>query len=226
MLTAVDSRDSRRSIQDCLPLDLVNAACNTTEIHLSGHRTGEGPCMCCLHMEEVLDEKAVRSRLLQAATGLNERMVLTYLAGDQPIPAELVRGIEHHRHLPPGSLSRYEGGTLEELRMGELLYGATPVRTDTGTVAVAAPNVTALAGVLLAGEALKDATPGLERFRLGPTASHIKYAENPVAGASRAVLTNPPRWPTSECLCRSTRRLRIMRQRYRLAPPPDGDQNP
>lgn len=226
VLTAVDSRDSRRSIQDCLPLDLVNAACNPTEIHLSGHRTGQGPCVCCLHMEEVLDAKAVRSRLLRAATGLNERMVLQYLASDLPMPALLVRGIERHRGLAPGSLSQYEGRSLEELRVGHLLYGATPVRTSTGTVAVAAPYVTALAGVLLAGEALKAATPGLDAFRLGPTGSHIKYAENPLAGANRAVLTNPPRWPGSECLCRSTRRLRIMRQRYGLTPEPGDDQNP
>lgn len=225
VLTAVDSRDSRRSIQDCLPLDLVNAACNPIEIHLSGHRTGQGPCVCCLHMEEVLDAKAVRSRLLQAATGLNERMVLQYLASDLPMQAMVVRGIERHRGLAPGSLSQYEGRTLEELRVGHLLYGATPVRTSTGTVAVAAPYVTALAGVLLAGEALKAATPGLDVFRLGPTGPHIKYAENPLAGASRAVLTNPPPWPGSECLCRSTRRLRIMRQRYGLAREPD-DQNP
>ena len=211
---------------DRLPLDLVNAACNPTEIHLSGHRTGEGPCVCCLHMEEVLDDTAVRSRLLQTATGLNERMVLHYLAGDVPMPAELVRGIERHRELPAGSLSRYEGRTLEALRVGHLLYGATPVRTETGTVAIAAPDVTALAGVLLAGEALKAATQGLDGSGLGPTGSHIKYAENPLAGPSRAVLTNPPRWPNSECLCRSTRRLRIMRQRYRLPPPPDLDQKP
>lgn len=226
VLTAVDSRDARRLIQDCLPLDLVNAACNPTEIHLSGHRTGQGPCVCCLHMEEVLDAKAVRSRLLQAATGLNERMVLHYLAGDLPMPAMLVRGIERHRGLAPNSLSQYEGRTLEELRVGHLLYGATPVQTSTGTVAVAAPYVTALAGTLLAGEALKVATPGLDTFRLGPPGPHIKYAENPLAGANRAVLTNPPRWPGSECLCRSTRRLRIMRQRYGLAPEPADDQNP
>lgn len=224
VLTAVDSRDARRSIQDCLPLDMVNAACNPTEIHLSGHRTGQGPCVCCLHMEEVLDAQAVRSRLLQAATGLNERMALHYLANDLPIPAMLVRAIERHRGLAPNSLSQYEDRTLEELRVGHLLYGATPVQTGTGTVAVAAPYVTALAGVLLAGEALKVATPVLDLFRLGPSGSHIKYAENPLAGAHRAVLTNPPRWPGSECLCRSTRRMRIIRHRYGLGLEP-GDEN-
>lgn len=226
VLTAVDSRDSRRSIQDCLPLELVNAACNPTEIHLSGHRTGQGPCACCLHMEEVLDTKVVRSRLLQEATGLNERMVLHYLASDSPMPTMLVRGIEQHRGLAPGSLAQYEGRTLEELRLGHLLYGATPVLSSTGTVAVAAPYVTALAGVLLAAEALKAATPGLESLRLGPTGSHIKYAENPLAGAHRAVLTNPPRWPGSECLCRSARRLRILRDRHGLTTEYGDDQNP
>lgn len=225
VLTAVDSRDSRRSVQDCLPLELVNAACNPTEVHISRHRTGDGPCVCCLHMEEILDSTAVRSRLLQAATGLNEAMVLHYLASDQPMPPQLLRGIERFRGLPDGALAKYEGRTLEELRVGELLYGETPVSTDTGTVAVAAPYVTALAGVLLAGEALKAATPELDEFRLGPSGSHIKYAENPLAGARWALLTNPPRWPGSECLCGSTRRLRIMRQRYGLASGSGPDQN-
>lgn len=225
VLCAVDSSQARRSIQDCLPYDLVNAACNPTEIHLSGHRTGKGPCVCCLHMEELLDVKAVRSRLLQAATGLNERMVLEYLTRDLPMQAMVVRGIERHRGLVPNSLAQYEGRTLEQLRVGHLLYGATRVATDTGTVAVAAPYVTALAGVLLAGEALKAATPGLESFRLGPLGPHTKYAENPLAGASRAILTNPPRWQGSECLCRSTRRLRILRERYGLATDPSDVQN-
>lgn len=216
VLSAVDSRASRRSIQDCLPLELLNAACNSTEIHLSGHRTGHGPCVCCLHMEEVLDERAVRSRLLQVATGLNERMIVEYLVRDVPLSVAVLASIEKHRGLPVGSLARYEGRTLEQLRREELLYGATAVQTPTGTVAVAAPYITSLAGVLLAGEALKSALPGLQQFQLGPTRPHVKYAENPLQGAGRALLTSPPRWPSSECLCRSSRRLRLLRQRYGL----------
>lgn len=217
VLAAVDSHNSRRSIQDCLPYELVNAACNPTEVHVSGHRTDDGPCVCCLHMEDVLDGSAVRARLLSAATGMNERAVAAHLEGEIPMPEAMLRQIERHRSLPIGHLARYVGKTLEELRRGELIYGETAVETDTATVAVAAPYITALAGVLLAGEALKATRPELTRYRLGPSGAHTKYAENPVVGPASAMLTNPPRWAGSECLCRSTRRLRILRQRYGLS---------
>lgn len=216
VLAAVDTRDARRSIQDCLPLEVINAACNPVEVHLSSHRTDDGPCMCCLHMEEVLDTATVRVRLIKASTGLNEPMINHYLASEQPMPPQLLRWIEQFRGLPVDALAAYEGRTLEELRVGALLYGATPVSTGTGTVAVAAPYITALAGVLLAGEALKAATPELHEHRLGVHGPAIKYAENPVMGADRAMLTNPPRWTGSECLCRSTRRTRLLAERYRL----------
>lgn len=105
VLAAVDSREARRSIQDCLPLELINAACNPTEVHISGHRTGDGPCVCCLHMAEVLDATRIRIRVLAADTGLNERFVREYLVNDQPMDAQMVRFIEQHRGLANGALA-------------------------------------------------------------------------------------------------------------------------
>jgi len=81
-------------------------------------------------------------------------------------------------------------------------------------VAVAAPYVTALAGVLLAGEALK-ASSGVEAaHRLGAHGVATKYEESIKHGPTRALLTYPRRWPTSECLCQSRRRLRLLHERY------------
>ncbi|TFV57745.1 hypothetical protein E4P41_13885 [Geodermatophilus sp. DF01-2] len=214
VLTAVDSRQARTAVQDCLPLDVVNAACHPDEITVSGHRTGTGPCLCCLHMEQVMDTTTTRARLLERATGLNGRMILHYLTADIPLEADVLRQIERHRGLPPESLSQYENATLEDLRAGELLYGATAVGTPTGTVAVAAPYVTALAGVLLAAEALKSATPALAGYRLGPDGGHIKYEERVQRGPLQALLTSPPRWAGSECLCQSSRRQRLLTTRY------------
>ena len=161
-----------------------------------------------------MDTATTRVRLLERATGLNMRMVEQYLAADIPLEATVLRQIERHRGLPPNSLSLYENATLEDLRVGELLYGATAVGTATGTVAVAAPYVTALAGVMLAAEALKASVPGLAGYRLGPDGGHAKYEERVQHGPARALLTNPPRWAGSECLCRSARRQRLLTTRY------------
>ncbi|MGI5180134.1 ThiF family adenylyltransferase [Dactylosporangium sp. CA-152071] len=216
VLSAVDSAAARRSLQDCLPLDLVNAACHPDEITVSGHRTGDGPCLCCLHMEQILDADNAKIRILARATGFDHRTIAQWLVGDPRLQRQVLRQIERHRGLAPGALDRYENQTLEHLRAGELLYGASELTTATGTVAVAAPFVTALAGVLLAAEALKHAHPGLRPYRLGPTGTHIKYEENRHAGPLHALHSIPARWATSECLCRSTRRQRLIAARYGL----------
>lgn len=79
VLSAVDSAESRRSIQDCLPLQVVNAACSPDEATVSGHVTGAGPCVCCLHMPDVLDEDQIRWRLISKATDWNREQVVTFL---------------------------------------------------------------------------------------------------------------------------------------------------
>lgn len=218
VLAAVDSAASRRAIQDCLPLDLINAACHPHEITVSGHRTDLGPCVCCLHMTDLLNRDLIKMRLIAQATGFPEPAVTELLVTRAPLTPAHLRHVERHRRLAAGALDRYLGQTLHALWDGELLYGATPVTTRSGTVAVAAPFVTALAGVLLAGEALKAGTPELGGHRLGPDGPATKYTENPYATPLHAQLSNPPRWPTSECLCRSSRRLRILRQLYVLHP--------
>ncbi|HEX8092819.1 ThiF family adenylyltransferase [Jatrophihabitans sp.] len=226
-LAAVDSAASRRAIQDCLPLEVINAACHPHEVTISGHRTDDGPCVCCLHMADVLDRERVLMRLIAAGTGMSERMVSQLLITNAPLNAQHVTAIERHRNLPPGSLASSQGETLEVAWRKQLLYGVMTITTSTGAVAaVAAPHVTALAGALLAGEALKASIPDAATHRLGPVGLATKYAEDPTMGPAYALLSNPPRWPGSECLCRSTRRLRLLRERYHLRPPDlDADNN-
>ncbi|MEA2372641.1 MAG: hypothetical protein QOH12_3035 [Solirubrobacteraceae bacterium] len=217
VLCAVDSSAARRAVQDCLPLHVLNAACSPHEVTVSRHVTGNGPCVCCLHMAEALDADRIKARLIATATGFNFEMVVALLVARVPLLPAHIQGIELHRGLPPGALDDFVGSTLEALWGAQLLYGATIAETSGGVVAVAAPWVTALAGVLLAAEALKEGADH-QPYRLGPGAVAIKYAENPYASPEFAQLSSPDRWPTSECLCRSPRRARLMSERYALPP--------
>jgi molybdopterin/thiamine biosynthesis adenylyltransferase len=216
VLTAVDSADARRAIQDCLPLRVLNAACHPHEVMVSGHSTSDGPCLCCLHMPELMNGDATKAKLIAAKTGFPLMAVVQLLTQQVLLTEHHLRGIEANNHMPIGALNSYLGHTLDELWRGQLLYGATQVETEGGAqVAVAAPYVTALAGTLLAGEALKAAS-AKPSAGLGPAGAAIKYTENPVAGPAFGQMSNPERWEGSECLCRSTRRLRILRLRYGL----------
>jgi hypothetical protein len=216
LLCAVDSSESRRSVQDCLPLELINAACHPQEITISRHITDQGPCVCCLHMADVLDTARNRARLIAGATGLEPMKVIDLWNSRAPLTDSQLRAIERHRADPVGALKSYEGRDLEGLWREQLLYAEVPLQVNTTRVSVATPFVTALAGFMLAAEAAKPA--GIDpQQRLGPGARAIKYTESPFSSPEYALLSSPARWATSECLCRSSRRIRLMRQRYGLA---------
>jgi hypothetical protein len=218
VLCAVDSPEARRSVQDCLPLELINAACRPGEVQISGHVTDEGPCVCCLHMPDVMDSDQIRARLIAEATGLAFMTVVGLLIADPPALLDelTIKSIEIKTGRDPGALGGYVGRRLDELWHEQLLYGGATVSAGGTTAVVAAPWVTALAGVLLASEALKAAGgPAYADLRLGPNPGSpgVRYAEDPYVGAPFAQLTRPERYG-SECLCRSPRRLRLLHQRY------------
>lgn len=215
MLVAVDSRESRELIQDALPLTVVNAAVGADLVAVSGHQTGNGPCMCCLHMPQVLDAHSVKNRLIADATGIKQEKVNELRVRAAPLDASLLRHIEGHRRLPGGALAHCAGKTLDELYQSEILYGETEVLTDGGArVAVAAPFVTTLAGVLLAGEAFKQSTPALSQHALGPDGPGIQYRENPYLPEHGFLDPHIPR--AAVCLCRSARRLRLLAELHGL----------
>lgn len=214
VLIAVDGIRARRAIQDCLPHHLINAACSADEVQVSGHVTGDGPCACCLHMPEVTDRQLVRKKMIAAATGLIEEMVSQMVTLGIPLEQQHLQHIERTQALPPGSLAQYLGRPLLDVWNERLVYGGTLVRAGGAMRGIVANAfVTALAGVLLAAEALKHDNAIEGQKLLGP-ASDTQYRESPYAGPLHGALDNPPRWPTAECLCRSTRRARIATQIY------------
>lgn len=224
VLAAVDSVASRREIQDAVPYEVIDAACGLDQVSCSGHRTDDGPCVYCLHIENVLDSKRIKYRLIAQATGLPEPTVIALLVKEAPLTSQHLQAIETHRrahgeNVPAGAFDAYLGKTLDTLYREKFLYGEALVKTGGGgQAAVAAPFITALAGFLLAGEALKAAAGDTySPFRLGPSGQiATMYREDPWGTATNALLLNPPRWPSGECLCRSPLRLRLLRARYAL----------
>lgn len=215
VLVAVDSRESRERVQDALPLEVVNAAVGADLVAISGHRTGTGPCMCCLHMPEVLDASSIKNRLIANGTGLDHRLVNELRVRRTPLGEHHLHHIERHRGLAPGALGGHAGATLDGLYNVEILYGETHATTaDGATIAVAAPFVTALAGVLLAGEALKRTRHSTPPAVLGPESPWIQYRENPYAPEHGYLDGHVLR--SGICLCRSVRRLRVVADLYGL----------
>jgi hypothetical protein len=224
---AVDSIASRRSIQDLMPLEIVNAACSDVGVLVSGHRTDDGPCLYCMYLGQVLDREGILIRRIARATGLFEKQVAFMLVRKAPLDQALLRRIARHRDAEADvdAYAAFAGSLLIDLYRQELSYGEMRLAGDAGgQVVVASPFVTALAGFLLAAELLKAGTPGLHRYRLGATgalttpegARPAQYDERLLASPENALLNPVPRWTTLACLCRSERRLDLMRPRYAL----------
>lgn len=224
VLSAVDSVASRREIQDAVPLDVIDSACGTEQVTCSVHRTDSGPCIYCLHVRDVLDSTRIKYRLISAATGMSEAAVAPLHVAQVPLTFQHVRSIEAHRRelgeaVPVGAFDDYIGKTLETLYREKLLYGEALIATaGGGQAAVAAPFVTALAGFLLASEALKaGAGDAYGPYRLGlQGALGVMYREDPWRTPADRLISRPARWPTQECLCQSPLRLRLLHERYTL----------
>lgn len=220
VLSPVDSVTSRREIQDCLPLDVINAACDGTTATVSGHVTDDGPCVYCLHVGDVLDVEFVRERLIAASLHIDRGLVRQLRAGNAPLQPELLRHIEARASLSAGALEPHDGKTLDELYEAAFLYGESVADAGkSGRIAVASPFLTTLTGFLLGAELLKASSgPAFVPFRLGSRgALGTKYAESILHGPTFGLLTTIERWAGPECLCRSSRRLRLLRSRNGIA---------
>jgi hypothetical protein len=218
-LCSYDTAEARRELQDCLPLEVINAACGPDSVMVSGHRTGTGPCLYCVYMPQVMDVEQITFRLIVEATRLPAPMVQGLLQENAPLARFHLEQIEYARGFAPGTLDAYLGKTLDELYRGALMYAEREFERGDSAAAVATPFVTALAGVLLASEALK-AGGGEEyaAFRLGPWApGRNRYDESLASSAAHGFTSTVPRWADERCLCRSARRERLLGERYGLA---------
>lgn len=127
-ISAVDSIESRRDIQDALPGAILNASTGPTNVEVSRHGAlGEGPCLYCLYLPDVLARSRVQ--LAMARTGFGQKDVAGLLVPDgHRLTLDNVRGIERHNRLAPGALHAYHGRSLAELLDDHLWYGQTPVK--------------------------------------------------------------------------------------------------
>lgn len=216
VVATTDSVASRREIQECTPLQTISSACNATEATVSGHVTDDGPCPYCLLLPQIRDSENIRIRRIANLMETSPREIALRWARLVPLDAADTSKMERRLKLDPGSLDRWVGRTVNEFYEGFLRYAEIPVGGAGTRASVPAAFVSALAGFLAAVELLKWSEPTLGQYRLGPHGRvGVLYREN-AFHPDAPLIRNPRRCEDSFCLCRSTRRLRLMRERYSL----------
>jgi hypothetical protein len=208
-ISAVDSIESRRDIQDALPERILNASTGPTKIEVSRHHIlGEGPCLYCLYIPEVLERSPLH--IAMDRTGFEQRYVAELMMPDSKrlLSDGNVRSIEQRNSLPPGTLEQYVGQRLPELLRAQIWYSQAPISTEGGQALVTTAFVSALAGFLLLAETIKEADPVLSSYRLNRV-----YEQDLLATPNEFVYPGE-RDVTGYCLCHDPLRLRLYQEKH------------
>jgi hypothetical protein len=209
-ISAVDSIESRRDIQDALPARILNASTGPTKIEITRHaHFGKDACLYCLYLPEILERSPIR--LAMERTGFGQKDVAELMIPNNPrrLTAGNIRGIERRNDLAPGTLNEFIGRNLQELLEHNLWYSQAPIPLANGHALVTTAFVSALAGFLLLAETLKEANPALAPYRLNG------IYEQELLSMPNEFLYPGQRDTTGYCFCWDTRtRQRLYKQKY------------
>lgn len=208
-LSAVDTHEARLQIQDTLPGRILNAGIDGTLAQVSVHGFGKGPCLACLSMQVALE--AWDAGPIAAKTGLSPARVYQLIQQNEAMTQQdldtiRARNIVSVEHL--SSLDSFLGQPLLSF-WNRVAYSEAPVQVSGApSVLVTTAFVSAFAGVLLLAELIKQSVPDLHRYRVDNSYQH-QLLGIPAGGVFKY-----ERDPRGWCLCHSTYRLAIHREKY------------
>lgn len=209
-VSAVDTMEARLEIQDTLPCTVVNAGISGSLVEVSSHNFGDGPCLGCLVMGEVMEwwnAEPIATRialrpervheLIRTNSGMTQEDVNEIIAAGK-IPIDLV--VE---------LSGFVGQPLLSF-VNRMPYAEASVSAgETGVRArVATAFVSAFAGALLFSEFLKASVPTLAAYRVTNS-----YRQD-LLGVPADGLFRYERDPNGWCSCYSPFRTEVYRKKY------------
>jgi len=211
-ISAVDTVEARFEIQDTIPKRIVNAGIDGSSVEVSMHGFGDGPCLACLGMEATLESWDARP--IADKIGLRPERVYELIRRNDPLSKEDVAEMRARNLLPELTLAvidQFVGQPLLSFWNNHVAYGEAAVTTSGGASArVTTAFVSAFAGVLLLAELLKDCIPELQIYRVDNS-----YRQD-LLGVPAGGLFKHEREKRGWCLCHSTYRLALHREKYAL----------
>lgn len=204
-LVSVDTVEGRRDAADVLARATVNAGVLGMRLHVARHAFGADGCAYCQYVD--VAPTLSGSQALAEMLGLPiERVIaIQECEGGWISDADAQQMAQSGRFAdePP-----HAGERLADLQ--RRIYAQATVATPQGEVLVSTPFVSAVAGLLLLVEALKEADSRLHPFRLAG-----RYDVD-LSGEPPGFTTGATRDATGRCLCYSTFRRRAYRQLHAL----------
>lgn len=201
-IAAVDNTGARRDIVDLLAKTTLNAGVDGLKLHCSRHHLGDGcACVYCPYLDagDPMDEVDIYVEL----TGLAPARVAQLLGGDTLSDKDVASLISADKLEPTDR--DLVGGRIVDLARHRL-YARAAARLGATTVAISTPYVSALAGALLAAEAIKTSAGGLHAVD--------RRVDVDTSGYPTGFTSRPQADATGKCLCQSPVRLRLYGERW------------
>jgi hypothetical protein len=173
LLVALDSARDRRAAQASLPQWIANAWTQPGDLGVSVHDFIHGACLSCLYLPDgpLPNEDALVAASLGVSDQEHKMQIRVLLHGGAGVPRGLLEAVAAARAIPIELLLPFEGRPIRALYSEGFCGGAViPVGTlgtPRGEVHVPLAHQSALAGVLLAGAAVRDA------LGLGPDGTKV-----------------------------------------------------
>lgn len=208
VLSSVDTVEGRMDATDILAEHTVNSGVSAMALHVAGHGFDDRGCAFCPYIDT---EPALSgAAMLAQAIGLPAERVIALHHGGGRLMAEDVELIARAGVL--NGVAPSVGDRLDDLR--RRAYAQAGVPTGGGRVLVSAPHVSAMAGLLMLGEAVKVSTPSLRPSVL------LGRFDLDMSGEPGGFTLPARRDVSRRCLCWSGFRRRAHRRLHGLAPRP------
>jgi hypothetical protein len=194
---SVDTPEGRRDATDVLAGTTLNAGVAGMQLHIARHGFGDGACAYCQYVDE--KPSLSGSQMLAHMLGLSVDRVIAIqqleggIVSDADAAAMAASGL--FRGEPPRA-----GERLADLQ--RRIYAQATVQTDAGPVLISTPFVSAITGLLLLVEMLKESDERLNGYRL------VGRYDLDLSGEPPPFTQATVRDSSGRCLCHSPFRRR------------------
>jgi hypothetical protein len=158
---SVDTPEGRRDATDVLARTMLNAGVAGMQLHVARHGFTDGACAYCQYVDE--QPTLSGSQMLAEMIGLSVQRVIAIRQLEGGVvsadDAEEMAASGRFHGKPPQAGERLQDVVRR-------IYAQAAVPTDTGPVLISTPYVSAMAGLLLVAEAIKEGDPELHPYRL------------------------------------------------------------
>ena len=189
VLSTIDENKPRTIIQSDLPRLLFHGATGNNVGTISRHDFLNDACLGCLFFDD-----EIVSNNIAKETGLPYDKASKLLATELPLSTDEIRIVAEKSGIAIGTIEQYVGKPLAELYRKEIC-GVVKVNIAETEVAGTASFVSALPGVLLAGELLKEQISQFKQFRLS------NYLSLSLFNPAYRWLLKKPKDERCSCLC-------------------------